>query len=132
MNRLRLIACLLAAASPGADVWAVDVNPDAVEATQRNVERHRLPVHVALPDDVPADLVVDEIWSNPPVRVGKAALHEALLRWLPHLAPDGVARMVVGRNLGADTLQRWLDEQGWPTERVGSEKGFRLLETRRP
>ncbi|MDE0776502.1 MAG: MFS transporter, partial [Nocardioides sp.] len=72
-----------------------------------------------------------EIWSNPPIRIGKPALHALLLRWLPRLAPGGRAVMVVGKNLGADSLQRWLGEQGWPTERVGGAKGFRVLETRR-
>jgi 16S rRNA (guanine1207-N2)-methyltransferase len=39
--------------------------------------------------------------------------------------------MVVGKNLGADSLQRWLGERGWPTQRLASNKGFRVLETRR-
>jgi 16S rRNA (guanine1207-N2)-methyltransferase len=73
----------------------------------------------------------DQIWSNPPIRIGKAALHELLLSWLARLAPDGVARLVVARNLGADTLQRWLTEQGYAAERVASSKGFRVLVVRR-
>ena len=40
--------------------------------------------------------------------------------------------LVVGKNLGADSLQRWLDGKGWPTSRVGSAKGFRVLESRQP
>ena len=72
-----------------------------------------------------------EIWSNPPIRIGKDALHDLLLAWLPRLRPDGRAVMVVGKNLGADSLQRWLGDQGFPTERTGSAKGFRILETRR-
>src|SRR6478609_9201768 len=83
------------------------------------------------PEQVPAGDVYDEIWSNPPIRIGKDALHELLLTWLPRLAPGGRAVMVVGKNLGADSLQRWLGEQGFPTERRASAKGFRVLETRR-
>ena len=83
------------------------------------------------PTQVPADEVYDEIWSNPPIRIGKEALHDLLLTWLPRLAPDGRAVLVVGKNLGADSLQRWLGEQGWPTERLASAKGFRVLEVRR-
>ena len=124
------LACVLAAAGP--TVWATDVNERALELTAANAERHGVTVHTALPDDVPADLTFDQIWSNPPIRIGKHALHDLLLRWLPRLAPDGTARLVVGKNLGADSLQRWLVEQGWPTERVDSEKGFRILEVRRP
>ena len=38
--------------------------------------------------------------------------------------------MVVGKNLGADSLQRWLGELGYPTRRLASAKGFRVLESR--
>jgi 16S rRNA (guanine1207-N2)-methyltransferase len=123
------IACSLA--TTAATVWAVDVNERALELTRLNAERLGVAVHTSLPGDVPVDLVFDQIWSNPPIRVGKDALHDLLLQWLPRLAPDGVARLVVGKNLGADSLQRWLVDQGWPTVRVDSEKGFRLLEVRR-
>ncbi|MCW2824131.1 MAG: transporter [Aeromicrobium sp.] len=123
------IACAVAGA--GATVWAVDPNQRALELTALNAEALGVEVRTALPDDVPDDLVVDQIWSNPPIRIGKRALHDLLLRWLPRLAPDGSARLVVGKNLGADSLQAWLGEQGWPATRVTSEKGFRVLEVRR-
>jgi 16S rRNA G1207 methylase RsmC len=84
------------------------------------------------PDQVPSNATFDEIWSNPPIRIGKEALHELLLTWLPRLVPGGRAVMVVGKNLGGDSLQRWLTEQGYPTERIGSSKGFRILESTRP
>ncbi|KQY60780.1 hypothetical protein ASD11_11285 [Aeromicrobium sp. Root495] len=125
------VAVMLALQNPDATVWAVDVNERALELTRTNAARHGVTVHVALPHDVPADLAFDEIWSNPPVRIGKQALHELLLTWLPRLGPTGLARMVVGKNLGADSLQRWLGEQGWPTRRAASAKGFRVLEAAR-
>lgn len=124
------IACSLALA--GNTVWAIDTNERAVELTRVNAERLGVTVRASLPDEVPDDIVFDQIWSNPPIRIGKQALHDLLLRWLPRLAPGGVARLVVGKNLGADSLQRWLTEQGWPTTRADSEKGFRILEVRRP
>jgi 16S rRNA G1207 methylase RsmC len=83
------------------------------------------------PDHVPDDVPFDEIWSNPPIRIGKPALHDLLLTWLPRLAEGGRAVLVVGKNLGADSLQRWLDDQGYPTTRLASAKGFRVLESRR-
>lgn len=126
------LACLLALSAPEADVWAVDVNDRALDLTRENADRLGVRVRAERPEDVPADLRLDAIWSNPPVRIGKAALHDLLLTWLPRLADDGVAHLVVGRNLGADSLHRWLVDQGWPTERTGSSKGFRVLEVRRP
>ncbi len=122
------IACSLAA--EGSTVWAVDVNERALELTARNAEG--LDVHAVLAEDVPAGLEFDAIWSNPPIRIGKEALHELLLTWLPRLRPGGEARFVVGKNLGADSLQRWLTDQGFPTERVAGSKGFRVLSARRP
>ena len=84
-------------------------------------------MHPALPDDVPADVRFDQIWSNPAIHIGKPELHKMLLHWLARLAPGGVAWFVVGKNLGGDSLQRWLTEQGYPCERIGSAKGFRVL-----
>lgn len=121
------IACALASEDPLATVWATDTNVRALDLTAANSHRLNASVNVALPDDVPTELRFDEIWSNPPIRIGKAALHELLLRWLPRLSSGGVARLVVGKNLGADSLQAWLIEQGWPTERQISARGFRVL-----
>jgi 16S rRNA G1207 methylase RsmC len=125
------IAVGLALAAPEAIVWAVDVYSRARELTAENAARHRSRVRVAAPDDVPGELLFDQIWSNPPVRIGKDALHALLAIWMPRLAPGGTAYLVVGKNLGADSLQRWLIDGGWPTERIASSKGFRILAVHR-
>ncbi len=126
------LACALALVRPGARVWAVDVNERALEMTRRNAEVAGVAARViaSTPDDVPPHVRFDAIWSNPPIRVGKPALHQILLRWLPRLAPGGEALLVVGRNLGADSLQRWLQGQGFDCDRVASAKGFRVLRVR--
>lgn len=126
------IALALAKRSPDATVWAIDVNERARRLTAENATRNSVDnVRVAAPDDVPSDVRFAAIWSNPPIRIGKQALHELLRRWLPRLAPGGRAVWVVGKNLGADSLQRWLGEEGYPTRRLASAKGFRVLESRR-
>ncbi|MDT0528552.1 methyltransferase [Micromonospora sp. DSM 115977] len=127
------ITCVLADSAPTATVWAVDVNERARELTAANAARVGAAdrVRVATPDDVPAELTFAEIWSNPPIHVGKDELHAILLRWLPRLAPDGVAWLVVARYLGGDSLQRWLVEQGWQVGRHASQKGYRVLRVTR-
>ncbi len=123
------IACVLAKRSPGATVWAVDVNEWALELCTRNAAAAGLTnVRCVTPDDpsVPARLA--GIWSNPPVRIGKAALHELLSGWLGRLAPGGQAYLVAGRNLGADSLHRWLAEHGWLVRRRAARSGYRLLQ----
>lgn len=128
------IAVALARRAPAATVWAVDVNERALELTRTNASAAGVGdrVRVATPDEVPGDLVVEGIWSNPPVRVGKAALHALLLEWLPRLAPGGTAHLVVARNLGADSLHRWLTDRGHRVVRRGSRRGYRLLDVSPP
>ena len=127
------IAVPLARRAPGATVWAVEVNERARALCEANGEANAVSnIRVAAPDDVPAGIEFDCIWSNPPIRVGKPALHELLLTWLGRLAPAGYAVLVVHKHLGADSLQRWLTEQGHPTERLASSSGYRILHTTRP
>lgn len=127
------IAVALARHCPGATVDAVDVNPRARDLCQTNAERLGVAdrIRVRHPDDVPPEARYDAIWSNPPIRIGKDALHELLLGWLARLTPTGEARLVVARHLGADSLQRWLITVGYRCERVASAKGFRVLTVQR-
>lgn len=126
------IAVGIAVASPGVVIDAVDVNTRALELTRLNADAHGVGDRVvaATPDDLPGARY-DEIWSNPPIRIGKQALHDMLLRWLPHLTDDGVAHLVVSKNLGGDSLATWLSGQGWPTTKRASSKGFRVLQVSR-
>jgi 16S rRNA G1207 methylase RsmC len=123
------IAIALARQAPKARLWAIDVNERALELTKANAAAAETPNVVASPpDEVPADLQFDAIYSNPPVRIGKAALHALLTRWLGRLRPGGRAYLVVQRNLGADSLATWLTTQGYSVQRLKSKKGYRILE----
>ncbi|PJM79603.1 class I SAM-dependent methyltransferase [Bifidobacterium scaligerum] len=144
------IALTLAAESPEANVWAVDVNERALELTHGNAQSNNCPnIHVSQTDEtgaclpaaqqpsfaaaVPADTTFDVIWSNPPIRIGKEALHTLLMTWLPRLNNEGAAYLVVQRNLGSDSLIPWLDEalgDGFAVSKYASSKGFRIIEVR--
>ena len=121
---------------PDATIWAVDVNDRARDLCRANALANGVAdqVRVVGPQEVPADLVLDQVWSNPPIRVGKEVLHQLLTTWLGRLrAPDGRAALVVHKHLGADSLATWLATQGWPTERLVSRAGYRILSvTARP
>ncbi|MFL6062340.1 MAG: class I SAM-dependent methyltransferase [Marmoricola sp.] len=127
-----VIGLAVAIAVPGCVVTAVDVNERAVLLANENAEQLGVADRftAAVPDAVDPGATYDEIWSNPPIRIGKEALHELLLTWLPRLAPGGRARLVVGKNLGSDSLAGWLTDQGFATDKVASAKGFRVLEVR--
>jgi len=126
------ISCVLAASSPDARVYALDVNRRALDLVARNADAtgvgdRVVPVTAA---EMPEAVTFDEIWSNPPIHVGKADLHGLLRTWLPRLAPGGSAWMVVAKHLGADSLAAWLEREGYPVERYASQKGFRILRAR--
>jgi 16S rRNA (guanine1207-N2)-methyltransferase len=127
------IACVLATEAPAATVYAIDVNARARELTATNAAKLSLAdrLKVFAPDEVPADVRFAEIWSNPPTHVGKAELHVLLERWLPRLAPGGVAWLVINRHLGGDSLYTWLVSLGWNVQRIASQKGFRVLKVTR-
>lgn len=129
------IAISLALESPRATVWAVDVNERSLELVRRNAAQLGLTnINAVTPDEVPADVLFTTIWSNPPIRVGKNELHAMLLHWLPRLEPGSDGWLVVQRNLGSDSLQRWLQAE-LPREfavlRAATNKGYRVLRCRR-
>ena len=129
------IAITLALESPHATVWAVDVNERALDLVRRNAAALGLEnVNAVLPDDVPDDIVFRTIRSNPPIRVGKNELHGLLERWIPRLDERADAWLVVQRNLGSDSLQRWLAatfDHGYSVHRAATGRGFRVLKVRR-
>ena len=144
------IALTLAFESPEANVWAVDVNERALDLTHANAQANgHTNIHTAQVDEsstplpaenqpafcetVPSDLTFDVIWSNPPIRVGKEALHTLLRAWLPKLKVGGAAYLVVQKNLGSDSLIPWLDDalgEGFTASKYASSKGFRIIEVR--
>jgi 16S rRNA G1207 methylase RsmC len=125
------IALNLAKHSPSAMVWAVDVNSRSLELTAENAKIVGLEnIQSATPDSVPKELMFSGIWSNPPIRVGKKQLHELLLTWLPRLEKNASAYLVVQKNLGSDSLQKWLTEtlvDGYGVSRLTSVKTYRIL-----
>jgi 16S rRNA (guanine1207-N2)-methyltransferase len=136
------VAVALARRAPGARVWAVDVNERAVALCAENAAANGADgVHPVVVDEVgtplagaPHDLATlpdvrfGGLWSNPPIRIGKAALHGLLTRWLDRLSPGAKGWLVVQRHLGADSLAGWMEAEGWTTERLVSRTGYRLLE----
>lgn len=129
------ISLTLATLSPHARIWAVDVNERALDLVRRNAAELGLEnIHAVRPEDVPADVAFRTIRSNPPIRVGKSVLHDLLETWIPRLDERSDAYLVVKRDLGSDSLQRWLAatfDDGYSVYRSATAKGFRVLKVRR-
>ena len=129
------IALTMALLAPEATVHAVDVNERCITLTNENAAALGLAnVAAALPDAVDPGVRFDTIWSNPPIRIGKDELHSLLRLWLPRLAPGGTAWLVVQKNLGSDSLQRWLASEldaTFSVTRESTAKTFRILKVRK-
>ncbi len=125
------LAISLGILSPNAQILAVDVSERARDLTRTNAQRAGVSLQVGTPQEILTAVKdaggLDLIWSNPPVRIGKKPLQDLLITWLPLLKSGGEAILVMGKNLGADSMQKWLSAQGYPTRRLASKKGFRLL-----
>ncbi len=129
------ISISMALSSPHATIWAVDVNERALDLVRRNAARIGLTnINAVVPDDVPENVVFRTIRSNPPIRVGKHELHGLLERWIPRLDERSDAWLVVQRNLGADSLQRWIQatlHPGYSVFRAATGRGYRVLKVRK-
>ncbi|WP_433292796.1 methyltransferase [Pseudonocardia sp. CA-142604] len=127
------IAVTLARRQPRAGVWAVDINERALGLARLNAATLGVSnVIAAAPEQVPAALRFDGLFSNPPIKVGKEALHRFLLEWLARLVPGGAGWLVVKQAMGADSLHTWLDGTGYPTRRAAAKQGYRLLQVHAP
>jgi 16S rRNA (guanine1207-N2)-methyltransferase len=127
------IAIALARRSPDASVWAVDVNERALTLAAANARIAGVEIKTTYPQDIPDGLEFATIWSNPPIRIGKHALHELLGTWLPRLAPGGTAWLVVAKQLGGDSLQQWIAGRfpDLAVSRATTDRGFRVLRVAR-
>lgn len=129
------ISLALALESPKATIYGVDVNERARQTAQANADSLGLGnVTICDPESVPAELEFDLIWTNPPIRVGKKALHDIVAKWLNRLTSEGEAFVVIAKKLGGDSLQGWINEGGagsFNAVRVETAKGFRVLRVTR-
>ena len=128
------IALSAALTHPDREIWAVDVNERSRELCAQNAARLGLTnVRVCAPESVPDDLDFSDIRSNPPIRVGKAALHDILRQWLPRLTSVGTASLVVAKHLGAESLATWIAREfsALTVQRAHRDRGFHVIRVER-
>ena len=125
------IALTLAVRYPACTIYAVDTNQRARDICRENATCNGIGNIVVLsPEEVDPAIRFASLWSNPPIRIGKSALHELLELWLSRLDTGGTAYLVVNKNLGADSLSQWMTRLSYPTTRLASRNGFRVLEVK--
>lgn len=125
------IGVSIAKLAPKARVYGVDVNQRSIDQSNLNAELNELKnFKASKPDGLDQNLRFTSIWSNPPIRVGKQVLHDLMKQYIPMLEPGGKAVMVVAKNLGADSFQRWLQDEFPQSEvsRLATDKGYRVIQ----
>ena len=124
------IGLSIASVSKSSKVFGIDINQRSIEQSNLNSSNLGLTNYSAMHSrELPSDLRFSAIWSNPPIRVGKKVLHELMETYIPRLEPGGRAMLVVQKNLGADSFQRWLSSRFPEAEvtRVSTDKGYRVI-----
>jgi 16S rRNA (guanine1207-N2)-methyltransferase len=124
------IGISIAAVEKNSRVFGIDINQRSIEQSNFNAAKLNLKNYSAMHSrELPDDLQFSAIWSNPPIRVGKKVLHELMETYIPRLEPGGKAMLVVQKNLGADSFQRWLGTRFPQAEvsRVATDKGYRVI-----
>ena len=129
------LALVLAARSPAARVWAVDVNTRALELCARNAEP-RGPAERALrraPMTRPCPAAFALIWSNPadPDRQGRAARAARGLAGSPGARRHSAYLVVQRRPRNPTRCSAGCRRAGWPADRVAARSGYRVLRVRR-
>jgi 16S rRNA (guanine1207-N2)-methyltransferase len=111
----------------------VDIDDRALQATETNARDAGVKnMVVCTPRAVPAEVLFQAIYTNPPTRIGKPALRALLLHWLGRLWPEGTAYLTIKRQAGADSLAAFLAQAGCPPKRLVVKQGYRVFATGRP
>lgn len=129
------IAIAIASLRPSTEVLGLDVNARSLELARANAATLALTNFTAVrAEDIPSELKLDGIWSNPPIRVGKIVLHGLMQTWLPRLKPGASAMLVVQKQLGAESFQKWLSEtfSDFTVTRHSIDKGYRVIRVTNP
>jgi 16S rRNA (guanine1207-N2)-methyltransferase len=124
------ISLAIATLRPEIEVFGLDVNSRSLELAQANAVALKLKNFKAVrAEQIPNELLFDGIWSNPPIRVGKAVLHQLMQTWIPRLKPGASAMLVVQKQLGAESFQKWLSETftEFDVAKQSIDKGYRVI-----
>jgi 16S rRNA (guanine1207-N2)-methyltransferase len=124
------ISIAIAALRPNTSVIGLDVNARSLELASANASALGLKNFKAVrAPEIAEDQLFDGIWSNPPIRVGKAVLHELMQTWIPKLKPGASAMLVIQKQLGAESFQKWLESsfEGFTVTRHSIDKGYRVI-----
>ena len=119
---------------PDAQLLLTDVNARAAELAERNLAENGVTnAKVVRGDGFEAvEGAFDAIVLNPPIRAGKAVIYAMFSEAAGHLAEGGALYVVIRKQQGAESAQRYLGTVYGDVARIAREKGYWVLRCARP
>jgi len=114
-----------------AEYFLSDINSTAVDLAKHNIKSNNCNInedHVFIGnmfDEL--DLTFDHVVSNPPIKAGKKYLLQFVDGAFSHLNHEGTLTLVIKKNLGADSLKKYLTELFGNCEIWKRDRGYYIL-----
>lgn len=128
-----VIGITLAIFNPEATVTMVDVNLRALELSRSNALKNGVN-NVVIKESFAyqnIDGKFDMIVTNPPIRAGKAVVHEILEGSFEHLNDDGVLYVVIQKKQGAESAVKKLQTLYTVVDKITQDKGYWILKCKK-
>lgn len=123
------VGVTLARKYPECEIVMTDVNHRAVELSRRNLARNGAKAEVVQSDGFEnVTGMFDFILTNPPIRAGKAVIYRLFAEAKEHLADDGALILVIRKQQGAASAQKYLQTLFPTVTLLDRTAGFHILQ----
>ena len=112
-----------------------DINSTAVELAKTNVKKNNCNINTDkifignLYENISEKF--NHVVSNPPIKVGKKYLLDFIDQSYAHLETAGTITLVIKKNLGADSLKKYMNEKFGNCEVWERDKGYYILHSQK-
>ncbi|NQX49403.1 class I SAM-dependent methyltransferase [Paenibacillus tritici] len=116
--------------APKGHVTMIDINSRAVELARENAQHNGIRNVTVMQSDVLSAVQgrkFDVILTNPPIRAGKAVVHQIFEQAYDHLHEGGSLWIVIQKKQGAPSAVAKLESLFPVVEEVGKDKGYRII-----
>lgn len=114
-------------------VTGVDINPRACALAKENFRNREVQGKVLCQDGLEdVSDAFDCILFNPPIHAGKETIYRLFSQCAQALKPDGTMWIVIRKQHGAQSALDSLNSIGFKAGRVARDKGFWIIEARKP
>ncbi|MGQ7331370.1 class I SAM-dependent methyltransferase [Streptococcus suis] len=112
------------------EVTMVDINNRAIELAKWNAEKNGVQATIFQSDLYQAvQGQFDAVISNPPIRAGKAVVHQVITGAKEHLKSGGRLTIVIQKKQGAPSAKAIMEETYGNCEIIKKDKGYYILES---